>query len=207
MGTWRTGVAVLLLLSLPATAGAQVVRVAGTIRDESGRPIRGATIVASNPDHSPSTLTASSDERGRFGIIGFRRGAWTFTIEAPGFERAEIERLIAPGRSNPLDVQLRRGQAPPPPPPLAGVRASDVQQEIDGAEKAAAEGDLESAIAAYEALGRRVPALTLVHLRLGELHERAGDPARALDAYRRLAAGEPGHAAARAAIARLAGGR
>ena len=204
MGTRRFVMAALVLLSLPHLALAQVVRIAGSVRDEAGRPIRGATVVASNPDHSPSTLTASTDDRGRFGLIAMRRGVWTFTIQAPGFETVQLSRELASVRPNaPLEITLTKGQAPPPPPPLAGVRGSDVQAEIDRAEASASAGDLDGAITAYQTLLGRVPALTSVYLRIGDLYERKADVERALEAYRRLASLEPGNATARDAIARL----
>jgi hypothetical protein len=193
-----------LLLSFSHVATAQVVRIAGTVRDESGRPVKGATIVAGNPDHTPATLTASTDDKGRFGMIGLRRGTWIFSIEAPGFEAIRLSRELASIRPNPpLDVRLQKGTAPAPPPPLASVRASDIQARLDLAESKAGAGDLDGAIEVYRDIVTRVPALTAVYLRIGELYERQPDVERALDAYRRLAALEPDNANARAAIARL----
>src|SRR5688500_15764442 len=88
---------------------AQIGRVAGTITDEDGRPVKGATIVAENPDQAPSTFTSSSDSRGRFSILGMRRGAWTFTIQAPGFEATSTRMDVVTVRPNPpLNVRLER---------------------------------------------------------------------------------------------------
>jgi hypothetical protein len=202
----RSALAVALLLSLPYLADAQVVRIVGSVKDESGRPIKGATIVAANRDHSPSTLTASSDDKGRFGLIGMRRGIWSFTIQAPGFETVQLAREIASIRPNaPIEVKMQKGAAPPPPPPLAGVRGGDVLLQIEQAESKASAGDVGGAVAAYEELLARVPALTTVLLRLGQLYERKPDVERALAAYRRLAVLEPDNASARTAITRLTG--
>ena len=133
-----------------------------------------------------------------------RRGVWTFTIQAPGFESVQLSRELASVRPNaPLEITLKKGQGPPPPPPLAGVRGSDVQAEIDRAEASASAGDLDGAITAYQTLLGRVPALTSVYLRIGDLYERKADGERALEAYRRLATLEPGNTTARDAIARL----
>lgn len=201
-----SGVAAVLgvLLALPPAASAQVVRVAGTIRDDSGRPIRGATIVAANPDQAPRTLTASTDERGRFGMIGLRRGRWVFTVEAPGFETRRFAEELSAMRPNArLDVRLSKGAAPAPPPALSGIKGSEVQLRIDAAEARARADDLDGAIQAYEDLLARVPALTLVYLRLGELHERRADVDRALGAYRQAAAADPANRQAGEAIERL----
>ena len=39
-----------MVLGCAASAAAQVARVAGFVKDESGQPIKGATIRAENPD-------------------------------------------------------------------------------------------------------------------------------------------------------------
>ena len=79
-------VTVLLTTILSAVLAAQgpVARVSGTVKDDSGKPVAGATITASNPDQAPNTFTASTDARGRFGILGLRRGTWMFVVAAPG---------------------------------------------------------------------------------------------------------------------------
>src|SRR5437764_14641872 len=74
------------LVSLSAvTAAAQTGRVGGTVKDEGGNPIKGATVTAENPSASPSSFTAITDDKGRFSIIGMRSGQWTFTATMQGF--------------------------------------------------------------------------------------------------------------------------
>jgi Carboxypeptidase regulatory-like domain len=193
-----------VVIGLEVTAGAQVGRVAGVIQDEGGKPIRGATITAQNPDQSPSTFTASSDAKGRFSILGLRRGKWKFTIQAPGFETAQTVRPVMTIRPNaPLEVRLVRGAVPAPPGPLDGVDAADVQRRIDAAESLASGGDVGGAITVYRELVQRIPALTSIHLRLGALYEKNQDLQAALESYRRLEQLEPGHPGAVAALERL----
>ena len=124
-------VAVLHLL-LACEARAQVGRVAGTVTDEDGRPIKGATITAENPDQAPSTFTSSTDARGRFALLGLRRATWAITVRAPGFETALARMDVVTTRPNaPLMVRMTRGAVPAPPGPLAGVDVQEVQQPID----------------------------------------------------------------------------
>ena len=66
-------------------AAAQTGRVGGTVKDESGQPVKGATVTAQNPNASPSSFTATTDDKGRFSVIGLRGGMWTFSAQAPGF--------------------------------------------------------------------------------------------------------------------------
>src|SRR3989337_3025490 len=99
--------AALIVSALPAAA--QTGRVGGTIKDDKGQPIKGATVVAENPSSSPSSFTATTDDKGRFSIIGLRSGTWKITASAPGF---------APGGGN---VPIRTIGAPNPPVDIALV--------------------------------------------------------------------------------------
>jgi tetratricopeptide (TPR) repeat protein len=198
----QTFAAALLVLMGISHAQAQVIRVAGTIRDDDGRPVRGAAITAENPDHTPPRLTTTSNDKGEFGFIGIRRGVWTMNVEAPGFERLQLRRPVGTGRQQSIEVRLAR-TATPVALPLDGLKASEIQQRIERAEALAASGDLDGAIVAWHDVLARVPALSSVHLRLGALYERKPDPERARAAYRQLLVIEPGNATALAAIARL----
>jgi tetratricopeptide (TPR) repeat protein len=198
----QTFAAALLVLMGISHAQAQVIRVAGTIRDDDGRPVRGAAIMAENPDHTPPRLTTTSNDKGEFGFIGIRRGVWTMNVEAPGFERLQLRRPVGTGRQQSIEVRLAR-TATPVALPLDGLKASEIQQRIERAEALAASGDLDGAIVAWRDVLDRVPALSSVHLRLGALYERKPDPERARAAYRQLLVIEPGNATALAAIARL----
>jgi hypothetical protein len=195
--------AVLLVLSA-VDARAQIGRVAGTVTDDGGRPLKGATITAENREQSPSTFTSSSDGKGRFSVLGMRRGIWIFTIQAPGFETAAHRREVVTTRANPsLDVQLVRGPAPAPPGPLVGSDVKESQRRIDAAETSDHAGDHGAALAAYRELLTRVPALTSIYLRMGAIHERMGDKAAAITSYKRLLEVEPQNARAQVALDRL----
>jgi tetratricopeptide (TPR) repeat protein len=198
-----SAIAVALLLVLAAPARAQIARVAGTVTDEEGRPIKGATVTAENPDHTPSTLTSSTDDKGRYSMIGFRLGVYTFTVRAQGYETASVDLRVVTVRPNPpVNARLKKSSVPPPQ-PASSLDAKDVQQRIDKAEALAAAGEIDGAVGAYRDLATRVPALTSVHLRIGGLLEGKGDKGAALAAYEHLLKLEPGNARARAAVDRL----
>src|SRR5947207_13663234 len=96
----RSALAAALVAAVAASAVAQTGRVGGTVKDEGGNPIKGATITAENPSASPSTFTAITDEKGRFSIIGMRSGTWTFTATMQGYApetgRLPIQTIGAP---------------------------------------------------------------------------------------------------------------
>jgi tetratricopeptide (TPR) repeat protein len=198
----RVMLAAVLVVAGAAAAEAQVIRVAGTIKDDAGAPVRGASIVAENPDHSPPRLTTTSNDKGAFGFIGVRRGQWTLTVDAPGFEKVQFRQQVAAGRQAPIDVRLDRTVTPATL-PLDGIKATDVQQRIARAESLASSGDLDGAILAWRELGAKIPALTSVYLEIGALYERKPDPERALATYRQLLDLEPGNTKALAAVERL----
>ena len=193
-----------LLLLIAAETSAQIGRVAGTVTDDTGRPLKSATITAENRDQRPLTFTSSSDGKGRFSLLGMRRGVWIFTIQAPGFEASAHRREVVTTGSNPsLDVQLVRGRAPAPPGPLVGIDTREIQCRIDAAEASERAGDHTAALAAYRDLLTRLPPLTSIYLRVGAIHERVGDNAAAIASYKRLLELEPENARAQAALNRL----
>ena len=196
------GVAV-LGTSLAPRADAQVIRVAGTVKDEGGRPVRGAVITAENPDQAPPVVTSTSNEKGQFGIIGIRRGLWTMTIRAPGFEPTRFAHQVMPGARQPqLEVRLLR-TAVPETLALEGLKATDIQARIDRAQSLTSNGDFDGAIVLWRELLEQVPALTTIHLQIGLLYERKPDVERALESYRRLLQIDPGNDRALAAVERL----
>ena len=77
-------VAALIVAAVPAMA--QTGRIGGTVKDQNNQPLKGATITAENPNASPSSFTATTDDRGRYSIIGLRAGSWKITASAPGFQ-------------------------------------------------------------------------------------------------------------------------
>jgi tetratricopeptide (TPR) repeat protein len=198
-----------LLLSLLFVAGAgdawaqaTVGRVSGTIRDEAGKPVPGATITATNPEQAV-TLTATSDVKGKFGILGLRRGIWVFAVAAPGYQKtSQAGEVQLGGQNPPLNIKLVKSPTPQPG-PLSTLTSAEIQTRIDAAEAAAASGDLASAIATYRELLSKVPALTTGYFRVGALLEQKGDAAAALEAYQELVKLEPDNARATAAVARL----
>ena len=194
--------AAVLVVAAAAAAEAQVIRVAGTIKDDAGAPVRGASIVAENPDHSPPRLTTTSNDKGAFGFIGVRRGQWTLTVDAPGFEKVQFRQQVAAGRMAPIEVRLDRTITPATL-PLDAIKATDVQQRIARAESLASSGDIDGAILAWREIVAKIPALTSVYLEIGALYERKPDPERAVATYRQLLEIEPGNSKALAGLERL----
>ena len=193
----------MLALSIPAFAQGHVT---GTVRNGDGKPLKGATITAENPDVAPSTFTGSSDSKGRFSLLGLRGGTWKITVQAPGFQPETATITTHSLGTNPaLDVRLQPRPEPAAAGPLQGVSAVSLQQQLDAAAALAASGKEPEAVAAYRQIAARVPALTSIHLAIGALLERQQDVDGARAEYKALLAAEPDNREAKTALERLGG--
>src|SRR5262252_10300123 len=124
------------LAALAGSASGQTGRVGGIVKDEAGQPIKGATVTAENPNASPSSFTATTDDKGRFSIIGLRTGQWTFSAQAPGFTpesgRLNVQTIGAP--NPPLTFTLKKGATSAPASALGNLAAKDLQAELAAAD-------------------------------------------------------------------------
>ena len=192
-------------LLLVATSALAQGRVIGSVKSQEGRNLKGALITGNNPAVAPSTRTATSDAKGRFSFLALGKGEWTFTVEAPGYERLMTKLVVRLLGSNPaLDVVLHASPELPPGGPMANVDVVAMQQRLDEAAAREQAGRLDEAIAIYREVATKLPALTMVHLQLGALHERNQDVAAARAEYQAVMKSDPSNAKARAALERLA---
>lgn len=182
--------AALLVSALPAAA--QTGRIGGTVKDDKGQAIKGATVVAENPSASPSSFTATTDDRGRFSIIGLRSGNWKITASAPGFMAGggslNVRTIGAP--NPPLEIVLAPG-APGPTGALAGVNTKELQAELQKAEDMLNQQQYDAAIAAYQAILAKTPALTMINLQIGRAYRLKKDYETALSTYKKILDADP----------------
>lgn len=181
---------VVLLGALPVAA--QTGRIGGVVKDDKGQPLKGATVVAENPSASPPSFTATTDDKGRFSIIGLRAGQWKLTASAPGFQpsvgNVPIRTIGAP--NPPVEFTLAAG-ASGPAGALAGVNTKELQGELAAAEAKMTANDYDGAIAAYQAMLTKVPALTMLHMQIGRAQRLKKDYDGALASYQKLLAADP----------------
>jgi hypothetical protein len=174
---------------LAATAAFAQGRAMGTVKDTSGKPIKGATIRASNPDASPSQFASASDDKGRWAMIGLRSGSWRFTVEAPGYFTVETNAPVRVAAAPPMHFALSKD-----PGPIPNALDRNILQLIQEATAMRDAGRLDQALAAYQDIRTKNPKLTSVNLVIGDLYRRKAvqetDPGarqtlyrQALDAY------------------------
>ncbi|MDQ3348877.1 MAG: TonB-dependent receptor, partial [Acidobacteriota bacterium] len=99
----------LLLLSSAAYAQFDTASVVGTVTDNTGGVVPGATVTLSNMD-TGITATRVSDENGSFEFSTVRVGRYKMTAELQGFSIASTENIaVTVGARQRLDLQLRPG--------------------------------------------------------------------------------------------------
>lgn len=191
--TFLTSVALaaaVLVSALPAAA--QTGRVGGQIKDQSGQPLKAATVTAENPQASPSSFTATTDDKGRYSIIGLKTGTWRITASAPGFQPSSgnvpVRSLGAP--MPPVDFVLAPGAAGPAG-ALAGVNTKELQAELQKAIDLANGGQHDAAITAYEAILTKTPALTMLNGQIAQVKRMKKDYDGAIESYQKILAGDP----------------
>lgn len=172
--------AAVLVVCLAAPAMAQTARAQGTVKDTAGKPMKGAIVKATNKEAYPSQITSSTDDKGRWAMIGLKTGSWSFVAESPGFAAQQAQWPVRVAGTPPMHFVLARDLGPIP-----GALTKNVQQQLVAANALRDKGQLDQAIAAYEQIREQNPRLTTVNLVVGGV-------------YRKQAASETDPAARRA---------
>src|SRR3954471_12753263 len=149
--------AAVLLIAVADHAVAQTGRVAGIVKDDRGDAVKGATVIAENPDASPSSFTATTDERGRFGIIGLRSGVWSIRASAPGYssDGGELNVRTLPATAPPITFVLQKLIVPPS--ALGSTAPKYRQSALANADSLFNSQRWDEAIAAYTAILDKSP--------------------------------------------------
>lgn len=183
----------------------------GTVKDLTGKPIKGAVVRALNPDAYPGDLSSATDDKGRFAMIGLRTGTWRFVVDAPGFLRLDVNAPVRVANSAPMQFALARDPGPVP-----NALERNVQQRLQEAASLRDAGQLDQALAAYQDIYAKNPRLTSVNLVVADVYQRkaaqAADGAsrqtmlnRAIEAYNEVLKSDAANESARAGVARVRG--
>ena len=135
-------------------------RLQGQIKDESGKPVEGATITLRQGDkqvdpkaEGPKTLT--TDKNGKWSVLGLAGGAWGILIEKPGYLPSEGQVKVNEfAIAQPLNItlkvpskqQVQQVQAQQKDSPAAQAKAA-----LESANSLLAQGKYAEARASYEA--------------------------------------------------------
>ena len=185
--------AAVLVVALAASAAAQTGRVGGVVKDEAGNPIKGATVTAENPAASPSSFTATTDDKGRFSLIGLRAGGWSFSAQAPGFgpEAGKLNVSTIGAPNPPLQFTMRKGGSAGPTSALGGTAAKDLQADLTAADQLYNAQKYDESIAAYRQIIAKAPALNVINLQIAAAYRNKKEYDNALVAYNELLKTDP----------------
>jgi Flp pilus assembly protein TadD len=189
----RGVLAALFVVALAGSVAAQTGRVGGVVKDEAGNPIKGATITAENPAASPSSFTATTDDKGRFSIIGLKSGGWAFAAQAPGFApeagKLNVSTIGAP--NPPLTFTLKKGGGAGPASALGGTAAKDLQADLAVADQLYNTQKFDEAIAAYRQIMVKAPSLSVINLQIAAAYRNKKEYDNAIAAYNDLLKADP----------------
>jgi Flp pilus assembly protein TadD len=193
--------AAVLVVAVAGSAVAQSGRVTGVVKDDRGDPVRGATIIAENPDASPRSFTASSDEGGRFAMIGLRSGVWSFRAGAPGHsaDGGEVNVRTLPNITPPLNFTLQKLIIPPS--ALGSMAPKDLQAALASADALYNSQRWDDAIKAYRSILERSPSLSVINLQIAAAYRNQKDYDSAIGAYNALLKVDPANDKAKVGIA------
>jgi tetratricopeptide (TPR) repeat protein len=166
-------VAAFVIAVLAGPAAAQTGRATGLVIDVDGRPIKGAIIRATNPQAAYSVITSTTDDRGRFAMIGLRAGVWAFAVEAPGYVSTEGTSPIRQGTPGPpMRFVLQRS-----PEPVPGALSRNISDDLADAQALRAQGRYDQALAAYREIQEKHPKLTTLHLVIAGVYRQQAETA------------------------------
>ena len=195
--------AALCVVALAGSAAAQTGRVGGVVKDEAGNPIKGATVTAENPAASPSSFTATTDDKGRFSIIGLKAGGWSFAAQAPGFgpESGKLNVSTIGAPNPPLTFTMKKGGGAGPSSALGSMAAKDLQADLATADALYNAQKYDEAIVSYRAIMAKAPALSVINLQIAAAYRNKKDYDSAAAVYNDLLKADPGSDKARIGLA------
>ena len=195
-----------LLVGFAAPALAQSGRMSGQVVDENGDPIPGAQIRAEKPDANPPVRETTTDDDGRFSLIGFASGQWRVSATAEGYNEDFGTVNVTQSSSPPVDFTLAKirhalvqalGEEA-----MEGLDPDQIEQELEAADAAFNAQNWDAAVAGYTSLVEKLPQLTNIYSQIGQAHRAAGNYDEALAAFEKRLADEPDNEAVKADIAR-----
>ena len=161
----RTFLFAMLTVALAVTASGQTAgRITGTIKDPDGKPIKGATVRATN-EAVNARITSTTDDKGRFAMIGVRSGRWIVVAEAPNFLPLQGTSDVSSSVMPVLALTLQRD-----PGPMPGALSKTITDELAAAEALRSAGRYDDAITAYQTIQSKNARLTTVGLVVATLY-------------------------------------
>src|ERR1700732_1598215 len=104
------GALVILLLSVPAFSQGNTGRILGTVSDQSGGVVAGATVTVIDTERGVNR-TLTSDDAGEYNAPNLTPGMYTVRAEAKGFKKLERQNIaLEVGKEVRIDLTVQPGQ-------------------------------------------------------------------------------------------------
>ena len=190
-----------LLMAAPALAQRGRGRLQGQVTDPDGNPIAGAEVSAFNAEMTPNTLTTTTDDDGRWAVLGLSNDSWRFTFSKQGFIPLEIDANVSGfGRNPNMDVTLEPYEAP-----VGGVAVGEVEgrELFEEGEALYEQEQYEAAIGKWEEFALVNTSFYQVYVNIGNAHKELGNIAEAMVAYEKVLAQDPAESRALANLAEV----
>ena len=179
---------VLLVATGVALAQMGTGHITGTITDPEGNGVEGAVITV--VDATGKKLEGTSDEDGKWVILGFRPGTYDFNIEAEGYRTRIAQKSVRQMGRNELDIVLV---------PLGATDERAIESDnalLNEANELLQQEQYSQAVAKYEELLVAQPSFYQAHEFVGIAYREMGDYDAALVQFEKVLAEDARHAGA-----------
>jgi Tfp pilus assembly protein PilF len=180
------------LLALPASSQdwKGKGRLEGRVTDSDGKPIDGARIRISLPDHPEQGADLKTDAKGRWSYMGLRGGEWKISIEAPGYTAGETLYSVSEvARGNPVNYAMR--PAPKETEAKAGGLPPEIAEALKTGNAALEEKRWADASAAFEKVLPVAPDNVGLLMALARSYSGEGKTEKAIQMLQKVTEKEP----------------
>jgi tetratricopeptide (TPR) repeat protein len=186
---WSAAIAALLALVLATPAFAQGGMVKGTVRDDAGKPVEGATVILQATGSAARKFELKTSSSGEFFQIGLQSGTYTVTVSKDGVQTPPQNvnvKLGAPGQAD-IVIPLNAAAAAV----AAKAKAAELKKLFDEAVAASGAGRLDEALDKFKQAVALVPDCFDCYNRIGSIHAQKKEYPQAEAAYKRSAELKP----------------
>ena len=203
---WLAVITLVLGVTAPSALAQGTGRLAGRAMDDEGNPLVGVAIKAEQSDTNRAALETTTDNSGRFSLIGFVTGLWTISATLEGYTPDTGTKRMRQRNNAPIDFVLSKikhelvlalGEEV-----MAGLDPEAIQAELDAADSAFNTEDWDAALQGYTSLLSKLPILTNLQMQIGNTYQAKGEYEQAVAAYETLLVEEPDNENAKTQIAR-----
>lgn len=179
------GALALILMSTALMAQMGTGRITGVITDAEDHGVEGAVITV--VDATGKKLTGTSDEDGKWAILGFRSGTYEFNVVADGFQPKIVKQSVKELGQNTLNVTLV---------PLIAAQGNEKDDQLlKEGNTLLREKQYAEAIAKYQELLVAQPSFYQIHEYIGVAYRELGDFDAALAEFNKVLDVDANHAA------------